>query len=283
MMETQTVHPDFVRRLNGRYHECWVPTSWNREVLRSSGLNIPCYIAPLGVDPDVYKPGPHRRLPAAELLTTSRAGLLESPEGLLFITTYQPTFRKGINTLLDAFERAFSEDPQAALVLATTLYAPSSIEGTLRERGLKSRVYLLRGKFSEGGLADIYRSCDAYVSASLGEGWNLPLCEAAACGLPVIAGRHSAHAELFTDDCAYFFEPDGYEPVRGAESISPWFEDQRFAHFGDCSIKQLAGQLRNVKDHRAQAFERGARASERMRTRYSWSHAAAVVTGLLQR
>lgn len=45
-------------------------------------------------------------------------------------------------------------------------------------------------------LAKIYNSFDVYVTASRGEGFGLPVLEAQACGVPVIAPANSSHVEL---------------------------------------------------------------------------------------
>lgn len=46
------------------------------------------------------------------------------------------------------------------------------------------------------GLIDLYNSADLFVSTSGAEGWNLPLCEAAACGLPVVLPKYSGAWEV---------------------------------------------------------------------------------------
>jgi glycosyltransferase involved in cell wall biosynthesis len=48
-------------------------------------------------------------------------------------------------------------------------------------------------------MPNIYRVMDWYVTASSGEGFGLPIAEAMACGVPVIAPNNSAQTELVTD------------------------------------------------------------------------------------
>ena len=45
-------------------------------------------------------------------------------------------------------------------------------------------------------LAELYRGCDAFVFPTKGEGWGLPLIEAAASGLPIITVPYSGHTEF---------------------------------------------------------------------------------------
>jgi glycosyltransferase involved in cell wall biosynthesis len=44
--------------------------------------------------------------------------------------------------------------------------------------------------------AKIYSACDLYVSASMGEGFGLPIIESMACETPCIAPNNSTHPEL---------------------------------------------------------------------------------------
>jgi glycosyltransferase involved in cell wall biosynthesis len=45
------------------------------------------------------------------------------------------------------------------------------------------------GHADERDLVDLYRACDAFVMPSRGEGFGIVFAEAAACGLPVVAGN----------------------------------------------------------------------------------------------
>jgi len=56
-------------------------------------------------------------------------------------------------------------------------------------------------KFGENGLspsdiAKVYASSDLITSTSLGEGWNLSVTEAMACGVPLVIPKHTSHTEL---------------------------------------------------------------------------------------
>lgn len=279
MMETERVHPDMVKALNDNYNELWTPSRWNLKTFRASGLNIPATIIPLGVNPNIYRPLHAEPPPKMELLTTGEAGIKEVPRGLLFLYVCVPTFRKGLDLLTTAFEDAFAGDDDAALVLGFTAHRSymnavdfgSDYPPFNRRR---ARVYCLEGCFTDEEMARIYNACYAYVCTSRGEGANLPLMEAAACGLPVIAPRHTAHLDYLDDSNAFLFDPEGCAPIEGAEHICAWYKDQPFFSFGPKSREQLVAHLRQVKENYKLARERATRLMETIRERYNWDRSA---------
>ena len=68
----------------------------------------------------------------------------------------------------------------------------------VRGKNLFPKVYLLHGNMNEDEVAALYRNdkIKALVSLTRGEGFGLPLLEAAASGLPVIATGWSGHTDF---------------------------------------------------------------------------------------
>lgn len=273
MMETEVVHPDMIQVMNENFDECWTPTRWNANTFRRSGLTLPIYTMPLGIDPSIYNPGNDVQMPQGTLMTTNNAGRVETPKGFLFVYVFQPSFRKGLEVLLHAFQEAFFSDQTVGLVLGTTSY---SLEATkvLPNRDYPIRVWAVSGGFSEKDLAAMYRACQVYVSTSRGEGWNLPMMEAAACGLPVIVPRTSVHPELVPDGCGLFFESEGVRVFPGAKHVSAWFDGMEFPDYGPNSHKQLVEALRRAKNEYASLVTMGRRYMNVVRSRYTWGIAA---------
>jgi glycosyltransferase involved in cell wall biosynthesis len=60
------------------------------------------------------------------------------------------------------------------------------------------KIHLLHGELSEREVSMLYRhpQIKALVSLTRGEGYGLPILEAAACGLPVIATGWSGHTDF---------------------------------------------------------------------------------------
>ena len=64
------------------------------------------------------------------------------------------------------------------------------------------KVYLLHGEMSRSDMNALYKhdKVKAFLSPTRGEGFGLPLLEAAVSGLPVIATNWSAHTEFLNND-----------------------------------------------------------------------------------
>lgn len=276
MMETELVHPDMIQLMNQNYEECWTPTRWNGQTFRQSGLKLPIYVMPLGVDPAIYTPSLPARMPTATLMTTDNFGRSEVPEGFIFCYVFQPSLRKGLDFLLSAFDEAFHSDPEVGLLLGTTTYALQG-SGILPNRDIKAKVWALQGKYTERDLAGMYRACKAYVCTSRGEGWNLPLCEAAACGLPVIAPRTSVHPELIPSGYGLFFDQDEYQVLPEARKISAWFNGIPFPHYGENAKRTLVEIFKTMRKEYSTAQVMGKRYSGYVRSKYTWGTSARMI------
>lgn len=276
MMETEIVHPDMIRLMNENYEECWTPTHWNGQTFRQSGLKLPINVMPLGVDPAIYAPSLAAKMPLATLMTTSEIGRSEIPAGFIFCYVFQPSFRKGLDFLLSAFEEAFYADREVGLLLGTTAYSLAG-GGMLPDRDMKTRVWALQGKYTERDLAGMYRACKVYVCTSRGEGYNLPIQEAAACGLPVIAPRTSVHPELIPSGYGLFFEQDEYRVFPEARKVSPWFEGIPFPEYGPNAKRTLVEILRTIKKEYSTALVMGKRYSGYVRSKCTWGTSARII------
>lgn len=59
-------------------------------------------------------------------------------------------------------------------------------------------------------MAGMYRASNLYTQCSMGEGFGVPIIEAQACGVPVVATRCSAMTELVPSDCGRLVSGDKY-------------------------------------------------------------------------
>ena len=140
---------------------------------------------PLGVDAARFHPVDE------EQRTRAAAGHgLERPF-LLHVGSLHP--RRGIGTALAALELLHGDRPELELVVVGKREYHTPQPGP----SLAPRVRFL-GYVPEQDLPALFSSCEALLSLSHGEGFDLPLLEGLACGAPVVASDIGVHREHFS-------------------------------------------------------------------------------------
>jgi glycosyltransferase involved in cell wall biosynthesis len=179
-----------------------------RELAGNAGLpDKRIRIMPLAIDTERFHPGaPREDLRAALGIDTGRL--------ILFVGRLAPN--KRISVLVKAFSRIDSNEPPLHLVIVgddTDVYQSERdlCLGLARQLGVSERVHFL-GQLPTERLIDAYRSADVFVMPSLHEGFCVPIAEANACGIPVIAARATALTETVADT-GLTFTPDDPEDL----------------------------------------------------------------------
>lgn len=118
--------------------------------------------------------------------------------------------RKNIEQLLVWFLEEFRDDEDVGLILKTGVSRSSKMDRikTISHfeniidnfPNSKCKVYLIHGNLSESEINCLYThpKIKAYVSTTHGEGYGLPIFEAAYNGLPIIATNWSGHLDFLS-------------------------------------------------------------------------------------
>lgn len=209
-----------------------VPTRFVARVCRDSGVTVPVEVIPEGIDPDVYH-------------------YVERPDhpGMVTLTIGPVDDRKHVLRGVAAWKMAFADDPDARLIIKTNYnfqnYVPDD-----------PRIQYIDASERTHGIMHWYRQAD--VLFALGnEGFGLPLVEAMATGLPVIALNSEGQADICEDAGDYVL------PVKPVE----WqpFHNAVFGSAGERgvpSVEDVARHLRWVATHRDDARAMGRAASD---------------------
>lgn len=159
------------------------------------------------IDSSHFRPGVPAR-PLRQLLGLNAATLL------LFVGRLAPNKRAPL--LVQALARLQDVQPPVHLaVLGDTkdLYQ-AEVERCRQiadEQDVPERLHFL-GHVDDGQLRDAYQSADIFVMPSLHEGFCIPVLEAMACGLPVIAARTTALPET-VGPAGITFAPDDVDDL----------------------------------------------------------------------
>lgn len=102
---------------------------------------------------------------------------------------------------------------------------------------------LAKHQLTDENMASIYSSFSLLLATSRGEGFGLPVLEAQACGVPVIASNWTAQAELVGD--AWNAEQRGNQshPSGWLVKVDPDWHPTQGAWFGKPAIDSIVGAL----------------------------------------
>lgn len=178
---------------------------------RNEGLDIRWFH--LGADLDTSSPTTGLPDNAFEVLQQ-----LSSAPSFLMVGTCEP--RKGHGQALDAFEQLWSEGYNYNLVVVGKEgWMVEALAARLRQHPeLSKRLHWLEG-ISDEFLLQIYAKASCLLAASFGEGFGLPLIEAAQHRLPVIARDIPVFREVAGSGAFYFSAQD---PEELSQAIKDW-------------------------------------------------------------
>jgi len=137
-------------------------------------------VIPGGVDATWFAPRPAASVEATLVRFGLRRGYF------LFVGTLQP--RKNLRTLLDAYDRLgrHVREERQLVIVGRDGWGVEALVRELRARNADGHSRWL-DYVDEEALRDLYAGAGLFVTPSLGEGFGLPLLEALASGLAVVA------------------------------------------------------------------------------------------------
>ncbi|ABD57199.1 glycosyltransferase [Jannaschia sp. CCS1] len=159
--------------------------------------------------------------------------IMASAPTFLIVGTLEP--RKGVKQTLDAFEILWDQgvDLNLLIVGKQGWQTEDLIERLDKHVEKGNRLVWLNG-ISDEFLEEIYAESTCLVMASEGEGFGLPLIEAARHKLPIIARDLPVFREVATDYATYF---EGSEPKHLSDAIERWIAAWKMgAHIGSDGI-----------------------------------------------
>lgn len=234
-IEVDRVSPDWLVKCNAEVDLVIVPSEHSRrsfivEYTGSNGeklhLEKPIFVVPEGVDTKIFQPRETMNRSAGRGELIAKLGAPEKNFVFVGLGLDKPDGRdrKNVTKLIEWFCKGFAGNANVGLILKTSIVNGSSIDYEVTKKriaDIKSstgcgefpKIFLVHGRLSEQEMADLYNDPRVVAAVSLthGEGFGLPLIEAAACGLPVMATDWSGHLDFLTKDGKKLFIPVEHE------------------------------------------------------------------------
>ncbi len=257
----------WVEPLGSLVDEIWVPSRHVLKTCIASGVPADrVQVVPNGVDPERFRP--------------EATGLsLKFPEKFKFLFVGGGLWRKGIDLLLEAYRSTFTSRDEVVLVIKDLpqqqIYIDQGLTrmiGEIRRDPSAPEILHLQAALRPEELPGLYAACDCLVHPYRGEGFGLPVLEAMACGVPVIATEGGS-----TDD----FCPPGEIFLIPSERREFAPKDIRLAGGAGWVLEPDANALktllREAFEKRMEARQRALEVSVRIRCEYDWKNVAALV------
>lgn len=173
-------------------------SKFGQEQLKAQGLDA-LYV-PHGVDTNVYKPYDQKKVRQAVGVPKDAflIGMVAANKGV-------PS-RKGFQQALQAFRIFHQKHPEAILYLHTVadpkIAGGEDIMTMAHMLGISDSVVtapayrMMYDPFPAESMAQIYSAMDVLVNPAMGEGFGVPILEAAACGVPSVVTNFSSMPEV---------------------------------------------------------------------------------------
>jgi phosphatidylinositol alpha-1,6-mannosyltransferase len=194
------------------------------EAERAARRSLPTTIVPPGVDVDRFRPL------SPDVRAKERARLDLPVDGRLVVSLSRLVPRKGMDVLIEAAARLAPDRPDLTVVIGGAGRDRERLAKLIARTGAPVR---LLGRVPDDDLPALYGAADVYAMlcrkrwAGLEqEGFGIVFLEAAACGVPQVAGDSGGAAEAVADGETGLVVRQPDDPDQVAEALARLLDDE---------------------------------------------------------
>lgn len=263
--ETTRQPDNFFDKLK-EYDQIWVPSKWQRDCTIEQGISPDkVKVVPEGVDVEKYKPIEFKK---------------NKNKPFQFLLVGRWDYRKSTKEIIKSFVDEFSEDENVELLISVdNPFATdgfSNTEERLKNYGISHSGIKIVNHKNNKEYVDMLKNADVFLSCARGEGWNLPLIEAMACGIPSIYSNWGGQLEFAEGrgiPVDIISEVPVSSPVDNKYHSWSWNAPGNFA---EPNFKDLSKKMRNVFENYDFYKGRALKESEEIREIFTWENAAKI-------
>lgn len=211
---------------------------------------------------------------------------LVNDKSFRFLNVSIPHYRKNIDLLVDAYYNAFSEDDDVCLVIKSSFRPPKGRERYRFECDVIQQIKEVQAKYIKLGktnlpklelmeehlesIIPLYNACDVLVSASSSEGFGLPLLEALAADMLVVAPACTGQLDFLSDKNSLLVDTKVISAGSKYQYWRPSVGATTYLPHRDALSEQMLNAYKN-KEILKEQFNK-----ERLRTinKFTWENAA---------
>ena len=230
--------------------EIWTASEFSRQALKDSGISIPIYVVPHIIDTEKFNtPDDYER-----------------PDNKVrFFFNGEFTSRKGVDTLIKAFLKAFDKEDKVVLYLKT--YLLNRNENSKNHEYIRNaidkwsddikpfdppKIFFTDSILTDDSLPVLYRTVDVFVSATRGEGFGIPIAEAMASKNIVIVPDKGGHMDFCnSNNCLLVSSKQEYIPEGALENDRRIYSGQQWINICEEDlIHTMRTVYKNINDYR---------------------------------
>jgi len=260
-----TLYENNFFQLLKQYDQFWCPSEWQKECAIKQGYpSDKVFVVPEAVDGDIFNPSYFNR--ELDMYKDNR---------FKFILFGRWEYRKSTKEIIETFLKTFKKNEPVDLILAVD-NADYSNDGmkTTNERlnhfNIKDDRLKILHFVDREDYINYMKNGHVFLSCSRSEGWNLPLCEAMACGTPSIYSNCSGQLE-FASGKGHPVNILREEPI--PNGVGNYYEPD-FEH--------LSSVMRDVYTNYWEYKEKSIKESEVIRNDFSWENAASKALKIIE-
>ena len=156
--------------------------------------------------------------------------------------------RKGVEYLIKSIKIAIRKDKDVLCCIIGSGHSEQSLKELTGDLNLSGHIIFL-GQKNHDEIPLYMNACDLFVLPSLSEGLPVVLCEALACGKPVVATKVAGTPELINKDVGYLVEPKNVEDLAKKILLAlnkRWNKEKILQKAKNFSVKASARKLVSV-------------------------------------
>jgi glycosyltransferase involved in cell wall biosynthesis len=194
------------------------------------------HFIPIGLDTASWRP------PEGHEKEALRSAMGFEKDHFVILTVADNQERKNLWAAAETIKRLVDKGINAQWVLVTRMHSP--VGWQLEDLGWKLGIQEHMMPFDRGLSFDklwtLYAVADAFLLTSKAEGFGMPMIEAEACGVPVVATDCTAIPEQIFDDYPGRSVPRGFPISVEYWNLDPWGNSMRAWANADSAAEQLA-------------------------------------------
>ena len=257
----------------------FVCSEYAKRVVENNHITTPTSIIPLGVDRDIF----HENVeynpnflsddpthPIHEAIRTST----------IFLHIGKWEVRKGADVIVEAFNKAFTENDNVCLLLCCHNpfigQANEEWERLYLSSPLGKKIFIVPRLPTQYDVAKLMQLSDCGLFPARAEGWNLELLEMMSMGKEVICTYFSAHTEFVNETNARLIYVD--ETELAFDGV--WFHGHgRWAALNESQIDQMVAHMREVHEENERGPHTPAIEAAKL---FSWKNTAQKIVAAIQ-